>query len=77
VLTGKSFSAKLALSNDQLLALRKKHGHEFEDWWRAQFGHGFDCLTQSEARYLERSPDADTIRNRIAEAKQTGNRGAV
>lgn len=75
VLTGKPFSAKLALSNDQLHALRKKHGTELEKWWQNQFGHGFDCLTQSEARYLERSPDADAIRNKIIEAKQAGNRG--
>lgn len=74
VLTGKPFSAKLTLLNDQLDALRKKHGHELEKWWETQFGHGFDRLTQSEARYLERSPDADTIRNKVTEAKQAGNR---
>lgn len=65
VLTGKPFSAKLALSDDQLNVLRSKH-EQLEQWWAAQFGFGFDCLTQSEARYLERSSDADTIRNRIA-----------
>ena len=35
-----------------------------------EFGHAFDCLTQSEARYLARAPDVDTIRNRIAAAQQ-------
>ena len=29
-----------------------------------------DCLTQSEARYLTRSPDVDTIRSRLAAAKR-------
>lgn len=69
VLTGKPFSAKLALSDDQLKVLRSKH-EQLEQWWTTQFGFGFDCLTQSEARYLERSADADTIRNRITALTQ-------
>ena len=70
VLTGKPFSAKLQPTAEQLSALRTKHGQVFETWWQEKFGHAFDCLTQSEARYLARSPDADTIRNRIAAAEQ-------
>ena len=68
VLTGKSYSAKLSPSREQLHELRQKHGPDFEKWWREHFGHAFDCLTQSEARYLARSPDADTIRDRLAAA---------
>jgi hypothetical protein len=64
ILTGKPFSATVALSLEQLQRLRSKHGH-LESWWFEQFGFGFDCLTQSEARYLERSENADVIRNRI------------
>ena len=75
-LTGKPHSAALAPTAEQLALLRAKHGKELEIWWNERFGHGFDCLTQSEARYLERTQDADTVRNRIAEAEQTGNRGA-
>ena len=63
-LTGKPYSAKLNPSQEQLHELRQKHGSDFEKWWKAHFGHAFDCLTQSEARYLARSPDVDTIRNR-------------
>ncbi len=69
-LTGKPYSAKLALDKEQLQELRDKHGKELETWWWENFGHTFDCLTQSEARYLTRTADVDTIRNRIAEAKQ-------
>jgi hypothetical protein len=69
VITGKAFSAKLALSDDSLKVLRSKH-EQLEQWWTAQFGFKFDCLTQSEARYLERSADADTIRNRITALTQ-------
>ncbi len=70
VLTGKPYSAKLTPSNDQLKELRKAHGKVLEQWWRDYFGHAFDRLTQSEARYLSRSPDADRIRERIIEAKR-------
>jgi hypothetical protein len=70
VLTGKPFSAKIALTVETLDLLRKTHGSELEIWWQEHFGFGFDCLTESEARYLLRSADADTIRNRIVEAGQ-------
>ena len=72
VLTDKNYSARLNPSKEQLDALRERHGVELEQWWHDQFGHSFDCLTQSEARYLERSPNAETIRNRLAAAKQEG-----
>jgi len=68
-LTGKPYSSKLSSDESQLQELRKKHGTELEAWWKETFGHAFDCLTQSEARYLTRSPDADTIRNRVVAAK--------
>jgi hypothetical protein len=68
-LTGQRRSARLALDKAKLDELRGKHGEEFEKWWQERFGYAFDCLTQSEARYLADSPDADTIRDRIAEAE--------
>ncbi|MDE2705779.1 MAG: type I-U CRISPR-associated protein Csb2, partial [Gemmatimonadota bacterium] len=71
-LTGKPYSAKLNPSQEQLHELRQKHGSDFEKWWKAHFGHSFDCLTYSEARYLARSPDVDTIRNRLAAAMREG-----
>ena len=72
VLTGKPYSAKLNPSQEQLYELRQRHGSVLEHWWREHFGHTFDCLTQSEARYLARSPDVDTIRNRLAAAVREG-----
>ena len=71
-LTGKPCSAKLQPSKEQLDELGGKHGPELENWWREVFGHAFDCLTQSEARYLARSPDADAIRSRLAAAVREG-----
>ena len=68
VLTGKPYSVKLAPDEALVQTLRSKHGKGFEDWWWQEFGFGFDSLTRSEARYLEKSPDADTIRDRITAA---------
>ena len=67
VLTGKPFSAKLNLSASPLMQLREKHEH-IENWWIDYFGFGFDCLTESEARYLIRTPNAEHIRDRIIAA---------
>ncbi len=67
-LTGRADSATLALQPTTLDALRAKHGREIENWWLQNFGHRFDCLTESEARYLLRAEDADTIRARLTEA---------
>ena len=58
------------VSRSLIQAVRDKHGDELEIWWQKEFGYGFGCLTQSEARYLERSQDADTIRSRMAAAGQ-------
>ena len=72
VLTGKPYSAKVSPDRAQIEALRSKHGRDLENWWRERFGFGFDCLTRSEARYLENSQDADTIRDRLAAAGLAG-----
>ncbi len=69
-LTGRSYSARLAPEPSLIQAVRDKHGNDLETGWHQEYGYGFDCLTQSEARYFERSPDADTIRKRVAEARQ-------
>lgn len=68
VLTGKAYSAKLAPDAGQIDALRHKHGRELEAWWTERFGFDFDRLTRSEARYLAKTADADTIRDRIVAA---------
>jgi hypothetical protein len=68
VLTGKPYSAMLALTEETLRQLRAKHGSELETWWARTFSFGFECLTESEARYLLNTPTADRIRDRIAAA---------
>jgi len=72
-LTGKPYSAKIAPDRSTLQELRDKHGKELEDWWKEKNAHSFDCLTQSEARYLLKTENADRVRDKIAEAEQEGN----
>ncbi|SFW39508.1 phosphoribosyltransferase [Nitrosovibrio sp. Nv17] len=69
-LTGKAYSVKLSLSPATLTQLRQKHGNSLEEWWKARYGYGFEFLTESEARYLERIENADAIRDRILAAAQ-------
>ncbi|MGD9973184.1 MAG: phosphoribosyltransferase [Desulfatirhabdiaceae bacterium] len=70
VLTGKQYSAKIALNHDTSQNLRDKHGRERENGWQERFGHAFDSLTQSEARYLLKTGSADRIREKIVAAEQ-------
>lgn len=71
---GKPDSTELNSTKEQLHELRHWRGRDFEKWWRAPFGHAFNCLAQSETRYLARSPDVDAIRNRLAAAEREGDR---
>ena len=68
VLTGKSYSANLMPVEGLLKQLREEHGNELENWWNDRFGFGYDCLTNSEGRYLLRTPTVNRIRDRIAAA---------
>ena len=72
VLTGKPYSAKLAVEKTQLAELEQRHGKDLNDWWQEKFGYSFDCLTQSEARYLAKTANVDTVRDRIAAEEQAG-----
>lgn len=72
-LTGKRYSAKLALAAETLGKLRDTfEGTDLENWWQQQHGYGFDRLTESEANYLLRAADADKIRDRILAARSDG-----
>jgi hypoxanthine-guanine phosphoribosyltransferase len=71
-LTGKNYSSTLAIESATLNILRENY-HELEHWWISYFGYGFECLTESEARYIINSKkNADTIRNRIIAERQAG-----
>jgi hypothetical protein len=70
-LTGKGYSAKIALTDAQLARLRERYG-SLEPWWRDTFGYGFDGLTESEARFiltLKDRPGPDALRARVDAAR--------
>ncbi|MFM4777044.1 LPD38 domain-containing protein [Aeromonas veronii] len=68
-LTGKQYSAKIAIDSSTLKQLRDHYdGTDLEAWWQNRFGYGFDSLTESEGRYLLRAKDADKIRGRVTAA---------
>ncbi len=71
-LTGKPQSAILALSPATLARLRAVHDQALENWWREQFGFGFEQLTESEARYLIARTDAERIRAEILARLRAG-----
>jgi hypothetical protein len=70
-LTGKGYSAKLALREQTLRDLAAKHGKELEKWWLEAFGYELAQSTESEARYLIRAEDVDTIRAQLTKAGLT------
>lgn len=70
-LTGKQYSAKIAIDSSTLEQLRDQYdGTGLEAWWQNRFGYSFDSLTESEGRYLLRAKDADKVRDRVAAAGQ-------
>jgi hypothetical protein len=70
-------SRRLVPGPATLAALRGKHGQDLEDFWKSRFGHGIDCLTEPEARYLLRTPTLVRIRNQLAKrAEPQGQRTA-
>ncbi|EDV3151578.1 hypothetical protein Y935_004803 [Salmonella enterica subsp. enterica] len=72
-LTGKQYSARIALSPQTLSQLREHFGGTgLENWWKQQYGHGFNGLTESEANYLLHAGNADKIRDRVLAARQAG-----
>lgn len=72
-LTGKQYSARMALSPQTLSQLREHFGGTgLENWWKQQHGYGFDGLTESEANYLLRAGNADKIRDRVTATRSAG-----
>ena len=72
-LTGRADSARLALQQATLNELLTKHGKELQDWWLEAFGYALDQSTESEARYLIRVEDVDTIRTKLSAAGLAAN----
>lgn len=71
-LTGKNYSSILAITAETLTLLRENY-NDLEYWWISYFGYGFNCLTESEAKYIINSKkDVNAIRDRIIAERQEG-----
>ncbi|MGO3740770.1 phosphoribosyltransferase [Kerstersia sp.] len=70
-LSGKRYSADLAITPVTLDSLRNKHG-DLEPSFVAATGYGYDELTESEARYLSNFKPVERMRDRIV----AGGRGS-
>lgn len=68
---------RIAIRAETLDMLRGKHGDELERFWHAEFGHGFDCLTNIEAGYLCRAESVAAVKNRMAQAAELARRSGL
>lgn len=68
-LSGKEYSAKIALDNQTLHNLRDRFG-DIENAFEKSAGRRFDQLTQSEAHYLVKFKQADKLRSAVAEVSR-------
>lgn len=67
-LTESRDARRISLRPETRDLLWKRHGEELDQLWRAQFGHGIDCLTEVEALQLCRQPSVAGIENFLAKA---------
>lgn len=74
-LTGKEYSSKIAISNDQLMRVREKFG-DLENEFKQITGYGFDGLTSSEARYVTLGITSKQFRDRIIAESEKATRSS-
>lgn len=73
-LTGKDYSRMLSLSDGTLSKVRARLG-DLESDFREATGHGFDSLTESEARTLATWKPLESVRSRILAGRDAARRG--
>ena len=69
-LTGFEQGANIKIKDDMVSTIYAKHGAALEDYLQEEFGYGINKLTQGEAGHIRATPDVDTLRERINEAKR-------
>ena len=67
-LTESRDARRISLRSETLAVLTKRHGGELDIFWKAQFGHGIDCLTEVEAQNLCRQPTLAAIKSFLDQA---------
>lgn len=74
VMVGRENTKNLPITPKMLETLRQKHGEQLNEYWKQEFGHGLDKLTQHEAGHLRTAVSFDAIRDRIAAARDAARR---
>lgn len=69
VMTAHQGAVDMAVKPKMLAAIEAKHGSAMDSFWKENFGHGIDKLTQGEAGHLKSAASVDAIRDRIAAAR--------
>ena len=72
VMTAHIGALDMAVKPKMLAAINEKHGPAMDHFWKEEFGHGIDRLTQGEAGHLKAAASVDAIRDRIAAARHAG-----
>lgn len=74
-LTGKEYSSKIAISDEQLNKVREKFG-DLENEFKQATGYDFTGLTASESRYVTLGISPDKFRDRIIAESQKATRNS-
>lgn len=76
-LTESRDARRISLRPETLSVLSAQHGEELELFWKAQFGHGIDCLTDIEGQILCRQPSLTAIKDFLDKAAIEASRRGV
>jgi len=74
VMAARESAVNLAITQKMLDRIDQKHGAELDKFWQEEFGHGLDKLTQHEAGHLRAAVSLESIRDRIAAARDAPRR---
>jgi len=72
VLSARPNALDLKPSDRQLDHIRQRFGNELDSFWREVFGYGIECATRAEAGHVRRAESIESIRDRIAQARDVG-----
>lgn len=67
-LTESRAARRISLRHETRDVLWQRHGKKLDQLWKAQFGHGIDCLTEVEALQLCRQQSVAAIEDFLAKA---------
>ena len=66
---GAALDLEIHLASTTLARLNARH-RRLSAWWKQEFGHDLDALTEGEAGHLLKTASVDAIRDRIAAARR-------